>query len=117
VGTLQATNRLAVDCCYRVRGARRLADAPYDDASLPPLQLRAVDSTASAHQPDEAVELAQSRSLGARGSLRVDSKSGVRGHHRRSAFVHGVDDLGVIDAAQVDRGHAEIRALDLIAFE
>jgi hypothetical protein len=40
------------------------------------------------------------------GSLRTDSESGVCGHRWCSAFVDGVDDLGVIDAAQVDTGAA-----------
>ena len=41
-------------------------------------------------------------------SLWSDAEPGVRWHHGGSAFVDSVDDLGVIDAAQVHRRHAQI---------
>jgi hypothetical protein len=35
------------------------------------------------------------------------------GTHRRTAGVDGVDDLGVVDAPQVDRGDAEVAVPEL----
>src|SRR5687767_8747286 len=37
----------------------------------------------------------------------------VYGDHRRAAGVHGVDDLGVVDALEVDRGDAEVGVAEL----
>ena len=35
------------------------------------------------------------------------------GHHRRAAGVDGVDDLGAVDALEVDRGDAEVGVSEL----
>src|SRR5215216_7831485 len=37
----------------------------------------------------------------------------VHGDHRRAAGVHGVDDLGVVDALQIDRGDPEVGVPEL----
>src|SRR5215212_8730553 len=37
----------------------------------------------------------------------------VYGDHRRAAGVDGVDDLGVVDALQIDRGDAEVGVAEL----
>src|SRR5215211_126809 len=37
----------------------------------------------------------------------------VDGDHRRAARVDGVDDLGVVDALQIDRGDAEVGVAEL----
>ena len=40
-------------------------------------------------------------------------QSAVGGDHRRWAFVHGTDDLGVVDAAKIDGGDREIGVPEL----
>ena len=40
-------------------------------------------------------------------------KRGAYWDHRRSACVHGLDDLGVVDALEVDRGDAEVAVAEL----
>src|SRR5450755_949389 len=95
----------------RVGGARTLGVAAYADAG-PRARAAMGELDGLGGSPDEPVEFGarQPRLPAAHldGSLRTDSESGVCGHRWCSAFVDGVDDFGVIDAAQVDRGHAEI---------
>src|SRR5918994_6831190 len=40
-------------------------------------------------------------------------KRAVYGDHRRAAGVDGVDDLGVVDALEIDRGDAEVAVAEL----
>src|SRR3954452_14535896 len=40
-------------------------------------------------------------------------KRAVYGDHRRAAGMDGVDDLGVVDALQIDRGDAEVAVAEL----
>ena len=100
----------------RVGGARTLEVAAYADAG-PRARAAMGGLDGLGGSPDEAVEFgARQPRLPAASSRRVStSRFGVRRLRtslvllsRCSAFVDGVDDLGVIDAAQVDRGHAEI---------
>lgn len=42
-----------------------------------------------------------------------ENEAGCRGDHRGWAFVDSVDDLGVVDAAQVGRGNPEVGVAEL----
>ena len=56
--------------------------------------------------PAAADSAAGCRSFG----LHSEAQRAVDGHHRGAAGVDGVDDLGVVDALEVDRGDAEVGA-------
>src|SRR4051794_1671065 len=45
--------------------------------------------------------------------VRSDLEASRRGEHGRAAGVDGVDDLGVVDALEVDRGDPEVRVAEL----
>ena len=45
--------------------------------------------------------------------LGSDAQRALDGHHRGAAGVDGVDDLGVIDALEIDAGDAEIAVAEL----
>ena len=45
--------------------------------------------------------------------LRLGTQRRVDGDHRSASGVNGVDDLGAVDALQVDRGDAEARVAEL----
>src|SRR5829696_6794326 len=48
-----------------------------------------------------------------RRSRRLAPKRAVYGNHRCAARVYGVDDLGVVDALEVDRGDAKVGVAEL----
>jgi hypothetical protein len=86
----------------------RAGNALWLSARIPDAAVSLVPPRALIGQPTQLSTIARSARDPGDGPLWTDAKSGVRGHHWCSACMHGVDDLSVIDPAQVDRGHAEI---------
>src|SRR4051812_29941286 len=94
--------------CSAVGGGRQAAYSAPGEFVLPPPEqafLEVLNGEPDLHYRN-ARRAARPRSC-------LKSERGAHGDHRSMARVHGVDDFGVVDALEVDRGDAEVAVAQL----